>query len=66
MSTHPPLFTALARRLSPRHPVSVLARRIALMEHVNEITDRQIQRALIYGSAFAGTPPYRRPSANED
>lgn len=32
MNTHPPIFTALCRRLSPRHPVNVLARRIAFME----------------------------------
>lgn len=30
--THPPLFNALTRRLSPRHPVNVLARRIAHRE----------------------------------
>lgn len=32
MSTHPPIFTAMCRRLSPRHPVNVLARRIAFRE----------------------------------
>ena len=32
MSTHPPIFTAMCRRLSPRHPVNVLARRIAFHE----------------------------------
>lgn len=32
MSTHPPIFTALCRRLSTRHPVNVLARRIAYWE----------------------------------
>lgn len=49
MSTHPPLFTALTRRLSPRHPVSVLARKIAhredrLLANINRITETYYPR----------------------
>lgn len=32
MTTHPPIFTAMCRTLPPRHPVNVLARRLAFLE----------------------------------
>lgn len=54
MRTHPPLFAALCRRLSPQHPANVLARRIALQED----TDRR-------ASAFASMPQYRPPGYSD-
>ena len=42
MSTHPPIFTAMCRRLSPRHPVNVLARRIAFHEHREPVLETRL------------------------
>jgi hypothetical protein len=42
MNTHPPIFTAMCRRLSPRHPVNILARRIAFTEHREPVLETRL------------------------
>ena len=65
MRTHPPLFTALCRRLSPQHPVNVLARRLAVQEDTDRRLIDQINLGRIRASVFAGMPQYRPPGYSD-